>query len=39
MCVREREREHLVVIFDAHADTVEHDGDENGALGVPTLDE
>jgi len=30
---------HLIVVLDAHADAVEHDGDKNGALDVSTLHE
>jgi len=30
---------HLVVVLDAHADAVKHDGDEDGALDVPAFDE
>jgi len=30
---------HLVVVFDAHADAVEHNGDEDGTLDVSAFDE
>ena len=29
----------LVVVFDAHADAVEHDGDQDGALYVTAFNE
>jgi len=29
----------LVVVLDAHADAVEHDGDQYGSLDVPAFDE
>jgi len=38
-CKRKYREKDLVVVFDAHADAIEHNGDQDGALNVPAFNE